>query len=301
MKKVILSIVIAVVSLLSSFSANADNASFQMKGDSMVVVNGKDTVTITMGKLKEFAAKINNRLDDTIVDNAIDAADAAIAVTDAALDDSTDKNEIALAQIHKQNADHEKIFIATVTAIVFGTIFLIVLISLIVYYMRRRAKYRIVEKAIENGYPLPDSFYGNRPVMPQPIMMPQQPFAPQQPVTPQQPNAPQQPNFDLSSCDAIYSRLRWHRGARSGFKLGIIGLAFLIFAVMIKEEFFAAVGFIFLLIGAAKLAIAYFDTRVPAVPQQPVTPQAPATPQQPVTPPPFNDERASSTNDENKV
>ena len=301
MKKVILSIVIAVVSLLSSFSANADNASLQMMGDSMVVVNGKDTVTNTMGKLKEFAAKINNRLDDTIVDNAIDAADAAIAVTDAALDDSTDKNEIALAQIHKQNADHEKIFIATVTAIVFGTIFLIVLISLIVYYMRRRAKYRIVEKAIENGYPLPDSFYGNRPVMPQPIMMPQQPFAPQQPVTPQQPNAPQQPNFDLSSCDAIYSRLRWHRGARSGFKLGIIGLAFLIFAVMIKEEFFAAVGFIFLLIGAAKLAIAYFDTRVPAVPQQPVTPQAPATPQQPVTPPPFNDERASSTNDEDKV
>ena len=301
MKKVILSIVIAVVSLLSSFSANADNASFQMKGDSMVVVNGKDTVTITMGKLKEFAAKINNRLDDTIVDNAIDAADAAIAVTDAALDDSTDKNEIALAQIHKQNADHEKIFIATVTAIVFGTIFLIVLISLIVYYMRRRAKYRIVEKAIENGYPLPDSFYGNRPVVPQPIMMPQQPFAPQQPVTPQQPANQQQPNFDLSSCDAIYSRLRWHRGARSGFKLGIIGLAFLIFAVMIKEEFFAAVGFIFLLIGAAKLAIAYFDTRVPAVPQQPVTPQAPATPQQPVTPPPFNDERASSTNDEDKV
>lgn len=301
MKKVILSIVIAVVSLLSSFSANADNASLQMMGDSMVVVNGKDTVTNTMGKLKEFATKINNRLDDTIVDNAIDAADAAIAVTDAALDDSTDKNEIALAQIHKQNADHEKIFIATVTAIVFGTIFLIVLISLIVYYMRRRAKYRIVEKAIENGYPLPDSFYGNRPVMPQPIMMPQQPFAPQQPVTPQQPNAPQQPNFDLSSCDAIYSRLRWHRGARSGFKLGIIGLAFLIFAVMIKEEFFAAVGFIFLLIGAAKLAIAYFDTRVPAVPQQPVTPQAPATPQQPVTPPPFNDERASSTNDEDKV
>lgn len=272
-----------------------------MMGDSMVVVNGKDTVTITMGKLKEFAAKINNRLDDTIVDNAIDAADAAIAVTDAALDDSTDKNEIALAQIHKQNADHEQIFIATVTAIVFGTIFLIVLISLIVYYMRRRAKYRIVEKAIENGYPLPDSFYGNRPVMPQPIMMPQQPFAPQQPVTPQQPNAPQQPNFDLSSCDAIYSRLRWHRGARSGFKLGIIGLAFLIFACMISEEFFAAVGFIFLLIGAAKLAIAYFDTRVPAVPQQPVTPQAPATPQQPVTPPPFNDERASSTNDEDKA
>lgn len=295
MKKVILSIVIAVVSLLSSFSANADNASLQMMGDSMVVVNGKDTVTITMGKLKEFAAKINNRLDDTIVDNAIATADAAIAVTDAALDDSYDKNEIALAQIHKQNADHEKIFIATVTAIVFGTIFLIVLISLIVYYMRRRAKYRIVEKAIENGYPLPDSFYGNRPVMPQPIMMPQQPFAPQQPAN------QQQPNFDLSSCDAIYSRLRWHRGARSGFKLGIIGLAFLIFAVMIKEEFFAAVGFIFLLIGAAKLAIAYFDTRVPAVPQQPVTPQAPATPQQPVTPPPFNDERASSTNDEDKV
>ncbi len=51
MKQVILSIVIAVISLLSSFSAQADNASLQIKGDSMVVVNGKDTVTIAMGKL----------------------------------------------------------------------------------------------------------------------------------------------------------------------------------------------------------------------------------------------------------
>lgn len=301
MKKVIFSIVIAVVSLLSSFSANADNASVQMKGDSMVVVDGKDTVTITMGKLKEFAAKINNRLDDTIVGNAIASTDVADAETELDADTKADaKAEIALAQIHKQNADQEKIFITQVTGIVFGTIFLIVLISLIVYYMRRRAKYRIIEKAIENGYPLPDSFYGNRPVMPQPIVMPQQPFAPQQPNAPQQPVTPQQP-IDGSSCDAIYSRLRWHRGARSGFKLGIIGLAFLIFALMIQEQFFAAIGFIFLLIGAAKLAIAYFDTRVPLVPQQPVTPQTPVTPQQPVTPPPFNDARASNSNEEDKV
>ena len=54
MKQVILSIVIAVISLLSSFSAQADNASLQIKGDSMVVVNGKDTVTISMGKLQEM-------------------------------------------------------------------------------------------------------------------------------------------------------------------------------------------------------------------------------------------------------
>ena len=230
MKQVILSIIIAVVSLLCSTSAKADNASVQVKGDSMVVVDGKDTVTITMGKLKEFAAKINNRLADTIVDNAIAEADAAIAEADAAIDNDFDKKEIALAQIRYQNAKNEKEFITRNAAIVFGTIFLIVLISLIVYYMRRRAKYRIIEKAIENGYPLPDSFYGNRPVMPQPIVVPQQPIAPnapQQPVTPQQP-------IDGSSCDAIYSRLRWHRGARSGFKLGVIGLAFLIFAFSVQ-------------------------------------------------------------------
>ena len=285
MKQVILSIVIAVISLLSSFSAQADNASLQIKGDSMVVVNGKDTVTISMGKLQELAGKINNRLGDTIIDNAIAIADAAIAETDAATNYETDQKEIALANIRYMNATKEKVFITAITAIVFGTILLIVIFSLIAVYMRRRAKYRIVEKAIENGYTLPDSFYGNTTVVNQVPVMPVPPVMPQQPNAPQQPQAPQQSTTNNNCYDDVFARMRWHRGARSGFKMGVIGLCFLTFAFMIQEEFFAAIGFIFLIIAAAKLAIAYFDTRVPAVPQ---------APQQPVTPPPFNDGIASN-------
>lgn len=286
MKQVILSIVIAVISLLSSFSAQADNASLQIKGDSMVVVNGKDTVTISMGKLQELAGKINNRLGDTIIDNAIAIADDAIAETDAATNYETDQKEIALANIRYMNATKEKVFITAITAIVFGTILLIVIFSLIAVYMRRRAKYRIVEKAIENGYTLPDSFYGNTTVVNQvPVM-------PVPPVMPQQPEVPQQSTTNCNNCyDDVFARMRWHRGARSGFKMGVIGLCFLAFAFMIQEEFFAAIGFIFLIIAAPKLAIAYFDTRVPAVPQ---APQQQPTPQQPVTPPPFNDGIASN-------
>ena len=292
MKQVILSIVIAVISLLSSFSAQADNASLQIKGDSMVVVNGKDTVTISMGKLQELAGKINNRLGDTIIDNAIAIADAAIAETDAATNDETDQKEIALANIRYMNATKEKVFITAITAIVFGTILLIVIFSLIAVYMRRRAKYRIVEKAIENGYTLPDSFYGNTTVVNQVPVMPVPPVMPQQPNASQQPEAPQQSTTNSNNCyDDVFARMRWHRGARSGFKMGVIGLCFLAFAFMIQEEFFAAIGFIFLIIAAAKLAIAYFDTRVPAVPQ---APQQQPTPQQPVTPPPFNDGIASN-------
>ena len=292
MKQVILSIVIAVISLLSSFSAQADNAILQIKGDSMVVVNGKDTVTISMGKLQELAGKINNRLGDTIIDNAIAIADAAIAETDAATNDETDQKEIALANIRYMNATKEKVFITAITAIVFGTILLIVIFSLIAVYMRRRAKYRIVEKAIENGYTLPDSFYGNTTVVNQVPVMPVPPVMPQQPNAPQQPEAPQQSTTNCNNCyDDVFARMRWHRGARSGFKMGVIGLCFLAFAFMIQEEFFAAIGFIVLIIAAAKLAIAYFDTRVPAVPQ---APQQQPTPQQPVTPPPFNDGIASN-------
>ncbi len=292
MKQVILSIVIAAITLLPAASAQADNASLKMTGDTMVVVNGKDTVTISLGKLKEMAEKINDRLGDTLIDNA--AADAAIAGTKATFNDEDNQREIALANIHYQNATKEKEFITMVTAIVCATILLIVFISLVAYYyLRRRAKYRIIEKAIENGYTLPDSFYGNTTVINQvPPMMPVPP------VMPQQPNAPQQP---FSNYEDVFARMRWHRGARSGFKMAVVALCLLTFALIIKEEIFAAIGFIFAIIAAAKLAIAYFDTRVPATPR---APQQPNAPQQPVTPPPFNDGRASgntTTTTENNV
>ena len=280
---------IALVAMLNTYMA-AENASVQMRGDSIVVMDGGDTVTVAMSGLKQLVGKISNKMGDTLVDKSGEA----IAVDMIDENYTPSESDLAVEQIFSERQNGEQKFIAIVTGIVFGSILLIVLFSLIAYYMRRRAKYRIIEKAIENGYELPESFYGNsrnqRPVMPVP------PVTPQQPVQPAQPNAPQQPVMPASGNGDLLFRLRWHRGARSGMTLSVVGLCFVVFGLAIGEEFFAAIGLAIILIGAAKIALGYFDVRVPMYPQQPVHPNVP---QQPVTPPPFNDGRASNMNNTN--
>lgn len=289
MRRVIFSIMIALVAMLNTYMA-AENASVQMRGDSIVVMDGGDTVTVAMSGLKQLVGKISNKMGDTLVDKSGEA----IAVDMIDENYTPSESDLAVEQIFSERQNGEQKFIAIVTGIVFGSILLIVLFSLIAYYMRRRAKYRIIEKAIENGYELPESFYGNsrnqRPVMPVP------PVTPQQPVQPAQPNAPQQPVMPASGNGDLLFRLRWHRGARSGMTLSVVGLCFVVFGLAIGEEFFAAIGLAIILIGAAKIALGYFDVRVPMYPQQPVHPNVP---QQPVTPPPFNDGRASNMNNTN--
>lgn len=298
MRRVIFSIMIALVAMLNTYMA-AENASVQMRGDSIVVMDGGDTVTVALSGLKQLVGKISNKMGDTLVDKSGEA----IAVDMIDENYTPSESDLAVEQIFSERQNGEQIFIAIVTGIVFGSILLIVLFSLIAYYMRRRAKYRIIEKAIENGYELPESFYGNsrnqRPVMPMP------PVTPQQPVQPAQPNAPQQPVMPASGNDDLLFRLRWHRGARSGMTLSVVGLCFVVFGLAIGEEFFAAIGLAIILIGAAKIALGYFDVRVPMYPQQPIQPNVPQqpvhpnVPQQPVTPPPFNDGRASNMNNTN--
>lgn len=90
----------------------------------------------------------------------------------------------------------------------------VVFLSLLFYLLHRRAKYRVIEKAIENNYPLPPSLGGTptykqapqRPdawrnyapqqqPQPQPQPQPQAQAQPQQPPYQQGMNAPMQPNM----------------------------------------------------------------------------------------------------------
>ena len=288
MKRVIFPIVIALSAVFMAPVA-AENANVQMRGDSLVVVDGGDTITVAVSGLKQLVGKISDKMGDTLVDKSGVVAAGAIDESDVA-----NENDLAMEQIYAKRENEQNNFVTSVTAIVFGTILLIVLFSLIAYYMRRRAKYRIIEKAIENGYELPDSFY-EQSACNRPPVMPNQ----QQPVAP------------VAYNDDLFYRLRWHRGARSGMKLSVFGLCSVVFGMVINEEFFAAIGLALLLIGAAKIALGYFDVRVPVYPKQPTQPQQPVQPnvpqqpvqptqpQQPTTPPPFTDGRASITSENN--
>ena len=297
MKRVIFPIVIALSAVFMAPVA-AENANVQMRGDSLVVVDGGDTITVAVSGLKQLVGKISDKMGDTLVDKSGMAA-GAIDESDVA-----NENDLAMEQIYAKRENEQNNFVTSVTAIVFGTILLIVLFSLIAYYMRRRAKYRIIEKAIENGYELPDSFYEQSACNRPPVM-------PEHPVMPNQPNVPQQPVAPVAYNDDLFYRLRWHRGARSGMKLSVFGLCSVVFGMVINEKFFAAIGLALLLIGAAKIALGYFDVRVPVYPKQPTQPQQPmqpnvpqqpmqpTQPQQPITPPPFTDGRASITSENN--
>ena len=88
-------------------------------------------------------------------------------------------------------------------------IMVVVFLSLLFYLLHRRAKYRVIEKAIENNYPLPPSL-GGTPTYKQ---APQRPdawrnYAPQQQPQPQpqQPQPQAQPQAQPQSQQSLYQQ-----------------------------------------------------------------------------------------------
>lgn len=115
------------------------------------------------------------------------------------------------------------------------SVIVVVFLCLLFYYLHRKAKYRVIEKAIENNYPLPPSLGGVQP----PKVVPTGSDAwrgvgshPTQPA-PQQPNAPSSDSTAMPSQQPIFYRTNY-RAYKSSFTLISVGVAlalFFLFAV----------------------------------------------------------------------
>lgn len=177
MKKFLL---ILVLTLAAALPSQARKANINRSGDTTTIVMNGDTVRVTDGEVKKTISKAIN---DTLWSEKAETADDDETYNYMALD-----NDARLKEASMWSSTVKQISISMCFCIM-----VVVFLSLLFYLLHRRAKYRVIEKAIENNYPLPPSL-GGTPTYKQ---APQRPdawrnYAPQQQPQPQ-PQRPQQP------------------------------------------------------------------------------------------------------------
>ena len=182
MKKSLFTLILAVSSALWSGNAYAENTSINLQGDTLEIVENGDTTRIAGAQT--IMQSLSSVLNKEVISSEIDNDDNH---------DSDTAREIAIRKMNLERNRQEQRTVATITSIVFFFIFLIIMTALLFFYLNRRNKYRVMERAIENGYDLPSSFTGKyptpNPVVP-PMPNPTAPQAPQNPYYGPQPQAP---------------------------------------------------------------------------------------------------------------
>lgn len=198
MKKILL---ILVLTLAAALPSQARKANINRSGDTTTIVMNGDTIRVTDGEVKKTISKAIN---DTLWSEKAETADDDETYNYMALD-----NDARLKEASMWSSTVKQISISMCFCIM-----VVVFLSLLFYLLHRRAKYRVIEKAIENNYPLPPSLGGTptykqapqRPdawrnyapqqqPQPQPQPQPQAQAQPQQPPYQQGMNAPMQPNM----------------------------------------------------------------------------------------------------------
>lgn len=297
MKKILL---ILVLTLAAALPSQARKANINRSGDTTTIVMNGDTVRVTDGEVKKTISKAIN---DTLWSEKAETADDDETYNYMALD-----NDARLKEVSMWSSTVKQISISMCFCIM-----VVVFLSLLFYLLHRRAKYRVIEKAIENNYPLPPSLggtitYKQAPQRPdawrnyapqqQPQPQPQQPQPqPQQAPYQQGMNAPMQPNMPYRVNYMAYKK---------SFVLVTVGLMAAMFFESAGASPMVCLSMIVVLLGLGKGFVIYKEQKQdqnywrwqmqqqqpqpPYAPQQPQPqPQAeqkPATEQPPVFTPP---------------
>ncbi len=261
MKQLFLTLILMLA--VTTIPASAERASITTKGDTTVIVADGDTTVIESriaGALeKVISGKIMEHLDDTVLDNSG-------SVTVNLDDDSTvdeDTTWIETNRIWSQR-------LTDIVAITSVFLVAIVVLVLTFRYLNRRRKYKVIEKAIENNYPLPDGIFGKSTTrvvytQPTPTMgTPVQGTPVPPPFTqgikadaqPQQQQAQPQQSQPFSY---YADRINWRE--IQGFNLTAVSLGALLFFLIAGAGPVAALCIIPLFIGASKMFTSYMDQR----------------------------------------
>lgn len=230
MKRIIL-IVCAMLATTALAPTSVAGNSVTISGDSTIVVESGDT-TIIVG-LSKIGNKLQALLDDTVFNGE----------SEASTSESSLEYETMLAKERTARNQEESRVIRTVTATVFMTIFLISLCGMIVYYKLRRSKYRVMEKAIENNYPLSDSLFTG--VQSHTVYVQQSPDGTA--TTP-----PQRISLSQGINPSAY---------RNSFVLIAVGLGLSLFFLLADATPMAALCSILILLGIGKVVITYWEQK----------------------------------------
>lgn len=244
-------------------------------GDTTTLIAGNDTVQIagTNSLSKAISSvleeEIKKKFNDTVY--ATEENGEVVADDNDEATDSYDTYRMASMQAENQ-------MVKMIILFVFTALVLCVLIISIAAYKMRRAKYRVIEKAIDNNYTLPNGFVtGIQPV---------QPMSTPAPQTETQ-SVPNQWNTHAPAAAKVFDAnvpLSWPAYKKS-ILLIIIGFAMVMFFVCNDVPGMAFLCSSVMLYGLAKAFFTYQSLRnqayysqqcPPAVPSQPQAPQQPA-------------------------
>ena len=149
MKKTILTLVMMLTMALAVTAAPvnkakpANKANIEFKGDSITVSDGEESVTLSgMPELQKVRDKINRALDDTLTGGSGTTVEIGDQRGELAPEDIKEISN-QWASVAKQIA-------------ISGSFCLLGLVALVMFFrfLNRRNRYRVIEKAIENNYPL---------------------------------------------------------------------------------------------------------------------------------------------------
>lgn len=251
MRKTILTLAMLLMMALTATAGptiaahRAKKANVEFRGDSITVNDGDKSVTVSgIPELQKVRDRINDALDDTLTTG-----------NGTSVEINGHKGELSPEDI-KEMSDHwgevaKQIAYASIAGIL-GLVFLVLLFRL----LNRRNKYRVIERAIENNYPLNElslnevrrsAIYVQQPVV---TAAPQQPD--QVPVgTPIQGQTPDNPVV-------MTNMVNW-RALMPAVKWLAWGLVLVLFSIAIGdfENPFWPVGLALIFVGVCKGVILY--------------------------------------------
>ncbi len=236
------------------------------QGDTTLVVMGADTVRL-VGTAIESA--ITSKLNDTVYNGESETLQKESSESTVASNRGDRDDEYRIAVVESKN-QITKLSVFTI----FSAFVLIVFIVAFFAYLQRRAKYRMMEKAIDKNYQLPAEIIGGqRPIAQQPTInlwdTPADSKAQPQPAT---------SHFTEGTRPAGIT-YNWSTYKRCILTI-IIGVVLVFFFLSLNSPSMAFLSSAILLYGLAKAFFTYQEQRNAAA-HMPVPPQVPTQPQQP--------------------
>ena len=235
----------------------ASKPGVELKGDSVTVTSGDKSITIPKMDLEKVNEKINKALDDTLT-----------AGNGTTVEIGNRRGELSPEDI-KVISGQWAVTSQVIACVSILGLLLLVLLVLFFRFLNRRSKYRVIERAIENNYPLNDlslndfkhrTVYVQQPVVTTPPMAgaPAASSAnPGQatmgtPISGQTPNAPIMMT-DVFNWRALMPAVKW---AGWGFALMLFG-----FVIGDLDNPFWPVGLALLFVGLCKGFILYKEQK----------------------------------------
>ncbi len=274
--------------IVGTQTIQAEKSTVLHRGDTLAVVKGEDTVFI-MGGEASLAEQVVSLIDDTLAGAHLERGHGNPHVQ---VDPVTAKQREKLVEEMQRS-------VQTMVIVIVGTLVVgVILIILIVEWFkhkRRKEKYEIISKAIENNYPLNDVMiddFGNKAMEQPPVFMPHQQASVQPPMPSQAPmNQMNQPPVQ-----PVAGQVNWN-AYNSAFTMMAVGIGFMVFFAFAGGWPLIGVFLMVFLIGAFKAFMVWQQQKqAMSMFQQPQQqmPAAPTMPQSPMPEPPVNNRAANN-------